>query len=251
MDIAEKLAHAMHSKNFEISVFGNKVIISDSILVMWFIMIIMIIGAYVIGKRLKAVPETKIQSFMEMLVGGINSFVKDIIGHHWIKFAPFLATIFIFLVLSNIISVFSIIPSGEQLYHITGIEFFERLPLVTLKPPTKNINVTFALSVCAVLYSIWAAVSIKGVKGWVKGLATPSFIMLPMNIMEIGIRSFSLSIRLFGNILCAFAIMETVYILVPIILPAGLSLYFDFFDGILQAFIFSFLTTIYIYEAVE
>ena len=79
MDIAEKLAHAMHSKNFEISVFGNKVIISDSIIVMWFIMIIMIIGAYVIGKRLKAVPETKIQSFMEMLISGINNFRNNFV----------------------------------------------------------------------------------------------------------------------------------------------------------------------------
>jgi F-type H+-transporting ATPase subunit a len=57
--------------------------------------------------------------------------------------------------------------------------------------------------------------------------------------------------RLFGNVLGAFIIMEILKHVVPIIIPAAFSLYFDFFDGILQAYVFVFLTGLYIKEATE
>ena len=69
--------------------------------------------------------------------------------------------------------------------------------------------------------------------------------------MEYFIRGLSLAVRLFGNILAAYIIMDLIYEMMPVFLPAGLSIYFDIFDGILQAFIFVFLTCLYIGEAVE
>jgi F-type H+-transporting ATPase subunit a len=58
-------------------------------------------------------------------------------------------------------------------------------------------------------------------------------------------------LRLFGNILGGFVLMELIQKLLPVALPAVLSLYFDFFDGLLQAGIFVFLTSLYISEAVK
>jgi F-type H+-transporting ATPase subunit a len=57
--------------------------------------------------------------------------------------------------------------------------------------------------------------------------------------------------RLFGNVVGAFIIMELIKCLVPVVLPTVLSLYFDFFDGLLQAYVFVFLTSVYIKEAIE
>ena len=57
--------------------------------------------------------------------------------------------------------------------------------------------------------------------------------------------------RLFGNVLGAFVIMELIKAVVPVVLPVALSLYFDIFDALLQAYIFVFLTALYINEAVE
>jgi ATP synthase subunit a len=57
--------------------------------------------------------------------------------------------------------------------------------------------------------------------------------------------------RLFGNVLGAFVIMELVELVVPVGVPAILSLYFDLFDGLVQAYVFVFLTSLYIAEAVE
>jgi F-type H+-transporting ATPase subunit a len=69
--------------------------------------------------------------------------------------------------------------------------------------------------------------------------------------MEYGTRLISLSLRLFGNILGAFVLMSMIEGLCPAVLPAILSLYFDFFDGLIQAMIFVFLTSLYISEAVK
>ena len=76
-------------------------------------------------------------------------------------------------------------------------------------------------------------------------------ILTPINILEIFIRPLSLCMRLFGNVLGAFVIMELVKLVVPVGVPAILSLYFDVFDGLIQAYVFVFLTSLYISEAVE
>ena len=76
-------------------------------------------------------------------------------------------------------------------------------------------------------------------------------IVTPINILEIFTRPLSLCMRLFGNVLGAFVIMELIKMVVPVILPSVFSLYFDLFDGLLQAYVFVFLTSLYIQEAIE
>ena len=73
----------------------------------------------------------------------------------------------------------------------------------------------------------------------------------PINILEVFTRPLSLCMRLFGNVLGAFVIMELLKMVVPIFIPAVFSCYFDLFDGLLQAYVFVFLTSLYIGEAIE
>ena len=75
--------------------------------------------------------------------------------------------------------------------------------------------------------------------------------MTPINILELFIKPLSLCMRLFGNVLGAFVIMELIKILMPAVVPVPFSLYFDIFDGLIQAYVFVFLTSLYIREAVE
>ena len=72
-----------------------------------------------------------------------------------------------------------------------------------------------------------------------------------INILELFIKPLSLCMRLFGNVLGAFVIMELIKILMPAVAPVPFSLYFDIFDGLIQAYVFVFLTSLYIREAVE
>jgi F-type H+-transporting ATPase subunit a len=79
-----------------------------------------------------------------------------------------------------------------------------------------------------------AGIRAKGLKVGLRPLKQPMAIVLPFNILDIFTRPLSLCMRLFGNILGAFIVMELIKLVVPAIIPAALSLYFDFFDGILQ-----------------
>ena len=90
-----------------------------------------------------------------------------------------------------------------------------------------------------------------GFRGGLKKFASPSAMIAPLNVMEMGIRPLSLCFRLFGNILGAYIIMELIKIVCPLVLPIPFSLYFDIFDGILQAVVFVFLTTLFLSESLE
>ena len=57
--------------------------------------------------------------------------------------------------------------------------------------------------------------------------------------------------RLFGNVLGAFVVMELIKLLIPVFIPVVFSLYFDIFDGLIQAYVFVFLTSLFIGEAIE
>ena len=105
-----------------------------------------------------------------------------------------------------------------------------------MKPPTKDLNVTAALALMSIILVEAAGIRKKGVGGWIKSFTEPIAIVTPINILEVFIKPLSLCMRLFGNVLGAFVIF---------------SFYFDVFDGLIQAYVFVFLTSMYIKEAIE
>ena len=76
-------------------------------------------------------------------------------------------------------------------------------------------------------------------------------LLLPINILELFIKPLSLCMRLFGNVLGAFVVMELVKLVIPVGIPLALSFYFDIFDGAIQAYVFVFLTSLFMAEAME
>lgn len=249
MNLSEKLTESVASKVvFNINIFGHNIPISDTIVVMWFVMIIIIVAAILLTRNLKTIPDKK-QNIVESIVEFINNTAKSSIGHFGIHFAPYIGTILLFLAVSNIVSIFNIFPSGTFWYKLTGIELLSNIP--TIKPPTKNINLTAVMAIMSIIMVIYAGIRFKGFKGWMKTFIEPMPVILPFKILDYFIRPVSLCLRLFGNILAAFMIMELIYIALPAFIPAAFSIYFDLFDGLLQAYIFVFLTSIYIAEVVE
>lgn len=237
---------------FTVNIFGLSIPVSNSIVMMWIIMAVLIVLAFVFTRNLKKTPEGK-QNVTEIIVEKINAVIASNMGHHWKSFAPYFGTILLFLVFANIAGVFNIFPTGEQLYKLTGVEFFEKMPEFMIEPPTKDLNVTLAMAVMTVCLVPIAGVRFKGVKGWLKSFARPSPVMLPFNILDYGTRTLSLSLRLFGNILAGFIIMDMLFhgsVFLRPILPIASS-FFDLFDAGLQAYIFVFLSSIYISEVIE
>ena len=167
------------------------------------------------------------QAILELVVTTIDNFFTGLLGEQGRRYVPYLMTVALYIACANLIGVFGI------------------------KPPTKDLNVTAALALMSIVLIEYAGVHQKGGKGFLKSFMEPIPIMLPMNILEVFIRPLSLCMRLFGNILGAFVIMELVKIVAPLLVPIPLSLYFDLFDGFIQAYVFVFLTSLFIKEATE
>lgn len=226
MDIKEELVQALQNKTaFEIPIFGG-IPVPESAVVSWILIAGITLVAIWLTHDMKKVPGRK-QMVAEALVGFLNNFCRENLGHHWRSYAPILGTMGIYLVLANL------------------SEF------VGLTPPTKDLNVTAGLAIMSALLIYGSSFRVKGLKGGLRKFAEPSPIVAPLNILEIGIRPLSLCMRLFGNVFASFVIMELIKIVAPAIVPIPLSLYFDAFDGIIQAVVFVFLTTLFLGEAIE
>ena len=211
---------------FTIPIFGG-IPISEAIVVTWIIMGVMTLLAIIFVRNLKVENPGKKQIVLETAIGGMYHFFEDSMGSHGKRYIPYMITVGLYIGVANLIGLFG------------------------FKPPTKDMNVTIALAFMSILLIEIAGVKQKGFKGWMKSFAQPVPIILPINILEIFIRPLSLCMRLFGNVLGAFVVMELIKLLIPVFIPVVFSLYFDIFDGLIQAYVFVFLTSLFIGEAIE
>ena len=229
MFMVEKLTHAIEETMetqvvFTIPILGG-IPVSSSVVVTWIIMAIIILLAIIFTRNLKLIPDKR-QIVLESIVTFLRNFCKDQVGEKGMGYFPYLATVLIYLAFSNLIGLFGFMP------------------------PTKDLNVTAALALMSIIVVEIAGIRAKGARGWLKSFAEPVAIITPLNILEIGIKPLSLCMRLFGNILAGAIIMEMIKAIVPIFVPAVFSIYFDIFDGLIQAYVFVFLTSLYIEEAI-
>ena len=221
-DLATKLQEELTCETvFKIGGIG----IAESTVITWVIMAVLLLFAIFMTRNLKVDHISKRQAAAEFIVVKLNSMVEGMIGKENRKFVPYLITVLLYIGVSNIIGLFG------------------------LKPPTKDLNVTAALAIMSIILIEAAGIQKRGVKGWCKNFAEPIAIVAPINVLEIFIRPLSLCMRLFGNVLGAFVIMELIKQLVPVVLPLPFSFYFDIFDGLIQAYVFVFLTSLFIKEA--
>ena len=211
---------------FTIPLFGG-IPVSESVVVTWIAMAVLIVIAFLLGGNLKVRNPGKRQQIAELIVLKLDAFTKKTLGEEATEYSTYMAVVLLFIGFVNLIGVFG------------------------FKPPTKDLNVPAALALMSIVLVEVAGIRAHGTGGWLKGFAKPMAILTPINILEIFIRPLSLCMRLFGNVLGAFVIMELVKLVVPVGVPAILSLYFDVFDGLIQAYVFVFLTSLYISEAVE
>jgi F-type H+-transporting ATPase subunit a len=227
---------------FTLNLFGFNIPVTETVIVSWMVMLILIVLSLIVTRKLKEIP-TGVQAILEAGVEFLNKFAKNQFGKFSKHLGPYMGSLFLFLLVSNIIGVLS--PLEVK---FMGHEFEPPFPI---RPPTRDVNVTVALAAISILLVLVCGFAARGVKGWFKRLLHPVPLMLAFNIMEYGTRLISLSLRLFGNILGAYVLMHLIEGLFPLALPMVVSLYFDFFDGMLQAGIFVFLTSLYISEAVK
>jgi F-type H+-transporting ATPase subunit a len=239
MDLGERLMEALEFKTvFSIRIAGWELPVTETVVVTWVVMGLLVVASFLLTRRLREVPQGA-QVLLEAVVGFLNSFAKEHFGHHWRRYAPYIGTVFLFLATANLLPVLS--PVGAF-----GFE-----PPFSIKPPTRDINVAAALSILSIVVVLGSGLVVRGPIGWLARLAHPTPMMVPFNLLEYLIRPLSLCLRLFGNVLGAFIIMRLIEAVAPIGVPPILSLYFDILDGLIQALVFTFLTALFVAEAIE
>jgi F-type H+-transporting ATPase subunit a len=227
---------------FSFTLFGLRIPITETVIVSWAVMLILIAAALIFTRRLRTIPAGP-QAILETGVEFLNNFAKNQFGAFAGFLGPYMGALFLFLLTANIIGVLSPVE----------LKFFGRvfIPPFELRPPTRDINVTAALAAISILLTLVCGFAARGFGGWCRKLLHPLPMMLPFNLMEYATRLISLALRLFGNILGGYVLMHLIEGLMPVAVPMVFSLYFDFFDGGIQAVIFVFLTSLYLSEAVK
>ncbi len=233
LDLREKLIEELGVQNlFQI----GPVAISESIFNTWVLLAIVAVVCLLLTRNLKVDNPGKRQLVVESFVEWLQNLAKDMLGEHAVGYSGYIITVLVFIAISDLSAIL-------ETPVMDGYTF--------MKPPTKDLNVTIALALASIVVVETAAIFKKGFGGYLKSKTQPIAIITPINILEIGIRPLSLCMRLFGNIFGGFIIMGLLKCLVPFAVPIPFSFYFDVFDGLIQAYVFVFLTSIYIGEAVE
>ena len=220
--------------------FSNGVFITETVINTWIIMAVLVVVSIILTRNMKLVPDGK-QNVAEILVGVLTSLVGSSMGKDNLGFVPYMGTLMIFLVCANLWG------------------------LVGFRAPTADLNTTFALSILTFFMIHGNSIRRKGVGGWLKGtFFEPVAVMAPLNLISEVATPVSLAFRLFGNIVGGMIIMALVYnalgtilggvLPIPIFelgIPAVLHAYFDVFAGVLQAFIFTMLTMVFVSMAMD
>ncbi len=202
---------------------------ANAIAYTWLIIALLLLLSVLATKGLKAVPGG-LQNFMEVIVGGIENMVVETMGEHGRPFFPLIATLALFILVSNLMG---LIPG-----------FY---------PPTANINTTAA---CAVI--VFVATHVVGIKEhgfkYVKHFMGPIIWLAPMMffIEVIGhvSRVISLTLRLFGNMNGHELVLMIFFGLAPFLVPLPMML-MGVLVSFIQAFVFMLLAMIYISGSME
>ncbi len=228
-------------------------LVSETLVVSWIVMAIITGLCIFLTRNLKVENITKRQAVAEMIVETANNFVRNNTGgNKFDKLIPFIAALFGTSIVSNLIS------------------------LVGLRSPTADLSTEAAWAIVVFIMITANKIKASGFGGYLKGFTTPIFIMTPFNILSEIATPISMACRHFGNILSGVVINGLIYAAlavassallgllpgavgrvlsqVPILdvgVPAILSVYFDWFSGAMQAFIFTMLTIMYIANAAE
>ena len=199
--------------------------ISATILFTWLVMIILIFGSYFMTKNISSNNLSKSQNILEALLDMINSQIKEISQREPGKYLAFIATLFIFIFTSNVLSV---VPG--------------------FRSPTGSINTSIALAISVFLAVPFYGISENGLKKYLKQYIKPTVLMLPFNIISEVSRTLSLAIRLYGNVMSSSIIVIILLGVIPLFFPVVIQA-LGLLTGIIQAYIFSILAIVYIASA--
>jgi len=200
--------------------------LNATIVFTWGLMLVLAVGSKLITRKLSSdLTRSRWQNLLEIVVTLTEKQIEEVGLRQPKKYLPFLGTLFLFVALAALCTVF---PGYE--------------------PPTGSLSTTAALAMC-----VFVAVPLFGIleRGWgsyLKSYVQPTFIMLPFNIISELSRTLALAVRLFGNMMSGAMIIGILLTITPFIFPIVMKA-LGLLTGMVQAYIFFILSTVYIAAA--
>lgn len=200
--------------------------LNGTIVTTWALMLMLTAGSHLITRRLTSdVRPSRWQTALEILVAGIEGQVKEVGLAAPGRYLPFIGTLFLFIATANLLT---IVPGYE--------------------PPTASLSTTTALALCVFVAVPLFGVGQLGWRGYLRTYARPTPLMLPFNLISELSRTLALAVRLFGNMMSGSMIIAILLTIAPFIFPVVMSA-LGLLTGMVQAYIFSILATVYIAAA--
>jgi F-type H+-transporting ATPase subunit a len=197
-----------------------------TIVTTWGLMLLLTIGAYLITRKLTSdIITSRWQAALEILVTGIDGQIKEVGLSVPGRYIAFIGTLFVFIATANLLT---IVPGYE--------------------PPTSSLSTTAAFALCVFVAVPLFGIRQRGWRGYLKSYLEPTVIMLPFNLISELSRTLALAVRLFGNMMSGTMIIAILLTITPFIFPVAMTL-LGLLTGMVQAYIFSILATVYIVAA--
>ncbi|WP_319779481.1 F0F1 ATP synthase subunit A [Maridesulfovibrio sp.] len=202
--------------------------LNATIVYTWLVMVLLVLFSWFVTRRVTSSAQiSDQQNLLEVLVGGLLSQIKDATNHPPEKFLPLLGTLFIFILISNLLSA---VPG--------------------FKPPTGSLSTTSAFSLIVFFAVPYYGIRENGLLNYLKSYVQPSPFMLPFNIIGEVSRTFALAVRLFGNILSGTMMGAILLVIMPLFVPVIMQM-LGLLIGVVQAYIFTVLAAVFIAAGLE
>jgi F-type H+-transporting ATPase subunit a len=202
--------------------------LNATIVYTWMLMLVLAGGSKMVTRKLSvAMKRSRWQNFLEIVVLVINKQIEEAGLRHAHVYLGFLGTLFLFVAAA---SLFTIIPGYEA--------------------PTGSLSTTTALAICVFIAVPMYGIKERGISLYLRSYLKPTPLMLPFNIMGELSRTLALAVRLFGNMMSGTMILAILLSISPFIFPVIMSA-LGLLTGMVQAYIFSILATVYIAAATK
>jgi F-type H+-transporting ATPase subunit a len=196
----------------------------------WLVMLLLIISAILCARSVQLLPK-KGQNFFEVIIDGLENFMVSVSGPEGRFFFPFIATVFLYILVSNLIG---LVPGFNS--------------------PTANLNTTLSIALCTFVYTHIIGIKFHGVK-YVKHFLGPVWwlapLMLPIELIGHFARVMSLSIRLFGNIFGKEMVLSIFFAMAGLYLAPLPILFLGLLVSFIQALVFTLLSIMYFVGSME
>lgn len=202
--------------------------LNATIVYTWLVMVLLAGFSWFVTRRVTSSARISgQQNLLEVLVGGLLSQIRGATSQRPEKFLPLLGTLFIFILVSNLLSA---VPG--------------------FKPPTGSLSTTTAFSLIVFFAVPYYGIKENGLRNYLRSYVQPSPFMLPFNIIGEVSRTFALAVRLFGNILSGTMMGAILLIIMPLFVPVIMQI-LGLLIGVVQAYIFTVLAAVFIAAGLE